>query len=46
MKDWTRASLEENISVADDRTALRKRRCTAGAAYLRTDDADHSPVSK
>ena len=46
MKDWTRVSLEENISVADDRTASRKRRCADGAANVRTDDADHSKESK
>ena len=39
-KNWTRASLEENIGVTEDRTARRKRSCAAGAANVRTDDAD------
>ena len=35
---WTIASLEENILVAEDRTAWHKRSC--GAANVRTDDVD------
>ena len=37
---WTRASLEENIRVAEDRTAWRKISCVAGAANVRTDTAE------
>ena len=40
IKKWARASLEENISVTEDRTAWRERNCPAGAANVRTDDAD------
>ena len=40
IKKWTRASLEE------DRTAWRERSCAAGAADVRTDDADWSKVSE
>ena len=39
-KKWTRASLEENVRLTEDRTAWRKGRCVAGAANIRTDDAD------
>ena len=37
---WMMASLDENIRVADDRTAWRKSSCAAGTANIRTDDAD------
>ncbi len=37
---WTRASLEENVRLTEDRTAWRERSCAAGAANVRTDDAD------
>ena len=37
---WTRTFLEENVRVAEDRTAWRKRSCAAGAANVRTDDTD------
>ena len=39
IKKWTRASLEENVRLTEDRTA-RERSCAAGAANVRTDDAD------
>ena len=39
-KKWTRLSLEENVIVTEDRTAWHKRSCAAGAANIRTDDAD------
>ena len=44
IKKWTRASLEENVSVKKDRTPWRERSCAAGAANIRTDDADKSKV--
>ena len=40
IKKWTRASLEENVRLTEDRTAWRERSCAAGAANVRTDDAD------
>ena len=40
IKKWTRASLEENVRLNEDRTAWRERSCAAGAANVRTDDAD------
>ena len=40
IKKWTRASLEENVRRTEDRTAWRERSCAAGAANVRTDDAD------
>ena len=40
IKKWTRASLEENVRLTEDRTAWRKGRCVAGAANGRTDAAD------
>ena len=40
IKKWTRASLEENVRWTEDRTAWRERSCAAGAANVRTDDAD------
>ena len=40
IKKWTRASLEENATLTEDRTAWRERSCAAGAANVRTDDAD------
>ena len=36
----TRTSLEENVRLTEDRTAWRERSCAAGAANVRTDDAD------
>ena len=40
IKKWTRASLEENVRLTEDRTAWRERSCAAGAANVRTDAAD------
>ena len=40
IKKRTRASLEYNVRVADDKTTWRKRSCAAGAANGRTDAAD------
>ena len=40
IKKWTRTSLEENVRLTEDRTAWRERSCAAGAANVRTDDAD------
>ena len=40
IKKWTRASLEENVRRTEDRTSWRERSCAAGAANVRTDDAD------
>ena len=40
IKKWTRASLEVNVRRTEDRTAWRERSCAAGAANVRTDDAD------
>ena len=40
IKKWTRASLEENVRLTEDRTAWREISCAAGAANVRTDDAD------
>ena len=39
-KKWTKACLEDNIRMAEDRTAWRERSCTVGVANVRTDDAD------
>ena len=39
IKKWTKASLEENVSVlrlTEDRTSWRERNCAAGAANVRT----------
>ena len=40
IKNWTRASLEENIRVADDWTAGGKTNYAARAANVRTDYHD------
>ena len=40
IKKWTRASLEENLRLTEDRKAWREISCAAGAANVRTDDAD------
>ena len=40
IKKWTRTSLEENVRRTEDRTAWSERSCAAGAANIRTDDAD------
>ena len=40
IKKWITASLEENVRVTDDRTAWHERSCAAGAAKVRTDDAN------
>ena len=40
IEKWTRASLEENVRLSEDRTAWRKRSCAAAADNIRTDDAD------
>ena len=37
---WTRASLEENVRLTEDRTARGERSCASEAANVRTDDAD------
>ena len=39
IKKWTRTSLEENVRMTEDRTVW-ERSCAAGAANVRTDDAD------
>ena len=44
IKKWTRASLEENVRLTEDRrfrTAWRERSFAAEAANVRTDDADY-----
>ena len=40
IKKWTKASLEENVRLTEDRTSWHERSCAAGAANVRTDDAD------
>ena len=40
IKKWTRASLEGNVRLTEDRTAWRDRSCAPGAANVRTHDAD------
>ena len=40
INNWIRTSLEENVRLTEDRTAWRERSCAAGAANVRTDDAD------
>ena len=40
IKKWTNASLEENLRLTEDITSWRERSCAAGAANVRTDDAD------
>ena len=40
IKKWTMTSLEENVRLTEDRTPWRERSCAAGAANVRTDDAD------
>ena len=40
IKKWTRASLEENVRLTEDRSVWRERSCAAGAANVRNDDAD------
>ena len=45
IKRWTRTSLEENIGVTEDRTVWRKRSCAAGAANVRTGNADPMRLS-
>ena len=40
IKKWTRASLEENVRLTEDRAAWSERSCAAGAANIRTDAAD------
>ena len=40
IKKWTKTSLEENVRLTEDRTAWLERSCAAGAANVRTDDAD------
>ena len=44
IKKWARASLEENIRVAHDRTLEQHGVKEVGAANVRTDDADYSKV--
>ena len=42
VKTWTKASLEENVRLTEDRTSSwRERSCAAGAANVRNDDADY-----
>ena len=38
--------MEENIRLTEDRTSWCERSCAAGAAKVRTDDADKSKASK
>ena len=40
IKKWTRAPLEENVRLTEDRTEWREISCASGAANVRTDDAD------
>ena len=40
IKKWTGASVEEKVRLTEDMTAWRERSCAAGAANVRTDDAD------
>ena len=40
IKKWTRASLEEIVRRTEDRTAWKEISCAAGAANVRSDDAD------
>ena len=40
IKKWTKASLEVNVRLTEYRTAWREISCAAGAANVRTDDAD------
>ena len=40
IKKWTGASVEEKVRLTEDRTSWRERSCAAGAANVRTDDAD------
>ena len=40
IKKSTMAPLEENVRLTEDRTAWREISCAAGAANVRTDDAD------
>ena len=40
IKTWTRVSVEENVRLTEDRTEWRERSYAAGAANVRTDDAD------
>ena len=40
IKKWTRASLEENVRLAEDMTAWREISCAAVAVIVRTDAAD------
>ena len=37
-QERTRASLEENVRLTEDRTAWFERSCAAGAANIRTED--------
>ena len=39
IKKWRKASLEENVRLTEDRTALRERSCAAGAANVRNSPA-------
>ena len=40
IKKWTRASIDENVRVAEVRTAWREISFAAGAASVKIDDAD------
>ena len=40
IKKWTRASLEENVILTECRTSWHERSCAAGAANVKTDDAN------
>ena len=42
IKNWTTASLEENVKVTEYRIAWRKISYATGAANVRTDDPDYS----
>ena len=41
-----KASLEENVGLPEDRTSWHERSCAAGAANVRTANADKSKVMK
>ena len=40
IKQWTKASLVENVRLTEDQTSWRERSYVPGAANVRTDDAD------
>ena len=44
IKKWTKASLEENIRLTEERPPWREISCAAGAANVTNVDADQSKV--